>query len=230
MHSMRDRSKHSSPDISSRRGMTLLELMLVLALLVVVGAMAMPALKGPFANQRLRKAGEMIRVEWNRARIQAMKTGQIQMFRYETDGKVFYVQPYLTEQDYLEADAMESTARDPSMAAQATGTSGAAMPGAAASVQPQLRQRELPDGVIFAGGYFESDSRSAQIQQESQAALMAAGNQVAPILFYPDGTTSDAELILSNDQQLFVRVTLRSLTGIAKVSDLMNANELPSRY
>ncbi len=230
MHSLRERLKQSSHPVGSRRGMTLLELMLVLALLVVVGAMAMPALKGPFANQRLRKAGEMIRVEWNRARIQAMKTGQIQMFRYETDGTIFYVEPYLTEQDYLEADAMESTARDASMA-QSTGTSGGPMPGALPTVEPpQLRQRELPDGVIFAGGYFESDSRSAQIQQESQAALMAAGNQVAPILFYPDGTTSDAELILSNDQQLFVRVTLRSLTGIAKISDLMSANELPSRY
>jgi prepilin-type N-terminal cleavage/methylation domain-containing protein len=226
---MRDRPSHSGTSVNSRSGMTLLELMLVLALLVVVGAMAMPAFKGPFANQRLRKAGEMVRIEWNRARIQAMKTGQIQMFRYETDGKIFYVQPYLTEQDFLEADATESTARDPSLA-QAGGVT-APMPGAVSNTEPPtIRERELPDGVIFAGGYFESDSRSAQIQQESQATLMAAGNQVAPILFYPDGTTSDAELILSNDQQLFIRITLRSLTGISKVSELLSANELPSRY
>jgi prepilin-type N-terminal cleavage/methylation domain-containing protein len=227
---MRKRPSCFATSVNSRSGMTLLELMLVLALLVVVGAMAMPAFKGPFANQRLRKAGEMVRIEWNRARIQAMKTGQIQMFRYETDGRIFYVQPYLTEQDFLEADATESTARDPSLA-QAAGGSAGPIPGTIPDTQPPaIRERELPDGVIFAGGYFESDSRSAQIQQESQATLMAAGNQVAPILFYPDGTTSDAELILANDQQLYLRITLRSLTGISKVSELLSANELPSQY
>ncbi len=220
----------SRPMSLSRNGMTLLELMLVLALLVVMGAMALPAIRGPFSNQRLRKAGELVRIEWNKARIQAMKTGQIQTFRYETDGGVYYIEPYLTEQDWLEADAVESTARG-SSSAQATGTAMAPVSGSPVTgITPQVRQRELPEGVIFAGGYFESDSRSMEIQQETQSALMTAGNQVAPILFYPDGTTSDAELILSNDQNLFVRVTLRSLTGIAKVSDLLNANELPSRY
>ena len=182
---MHDRPSHTATSVNSRSGMTLLELMLVLALLVVVGAMAMPAFKGPFANQRLRKAGEMVRIEWNRARIQAMKTGQIQMFRYETDGRIVYVQPYLTEQDFLEADATESTARDPSL--DQAGGAALPMPGAVSNTEPPtLRERELPDGVIFAGGYFESDSRTAQIQQESQATLMAAGNHVSPSMYYPD--------------------------------------------
>ena len=67
--------------------MSLLELMLVLAMLVVIGAWRCRRF-GPFANQRLRKAGEMVRVEWAKARNQAMKTGQIQVFQYEAERTV----------------------------------------------------------------------------------------------------------------------------------------------
>ena len=111
----------------------------------------------------------------------------------------------------------------------ASGTVNPTSPSGAIA-QPQVRQRELPEGVLFAGGYFESDSRSMQLQQPTQANLMGAGQNVAPIYFYPDGTTSDAELILMNDQNVFIMITLRSLTGIAKVSDLLSSNELPTKY
>ncbi len=47
------------------------------------------------------------------------------------------------------------------------------------------------------------------------------------MLFYPDGTTSDARVALTNDDRnFFVVVSLRSLTGIAKVSELVTANEV----
>ena len=41
-----------------------------------------------------------------------------------------------------------------------------------------------------------------------------------PILFNPDGTTSDASLVLQNDKGQTIRVTLRGLTGIADASDV----------
>ena len=89
--------------------MTLLELMLVLGLLVMIGAMAMPAFQVPFEYHRLRQGGEVVRVEWNKARIKAMKTGQIQMFRYTANAHDYQVMPYFSQQDWLEADAAHST-------------------------------------------------------------------------------------------------------------------------
>ena len=111
-----------SPFPGARHGITLLELMLVLALLVIVGAMAYPSFRVPFQMQTLRKAGEQVRVEWCKARIKAMKTGQIQMFTFEPETGIFTLQPYYTEQDILEVDA--------SLSGIGTGGFGPGMPGA----------------------------------------------------------------------------------------------------
>jgi hypothetical protein len=39
-------------------------------------------------------------------------------------------------------------------------------------------------------------------------------------LFNPDGTTSDASILLQNDTGQTIRVTLRGLTGVADASDV----------
>ena len=87
------------------------------------------------------------------------------------------------------------------------------------------RNRKLPKGVVFVGGTVKSDTRSVEIQQETQGTLMMQTAGMEPILFYPDGTTSDAEVSLSNEQQMYVRVTLRGLTGTSRVSPLMSEQE-----
>ncbi len=212
--------------------MTLLELMLVLALMVMIGALVVPSLRGPFENYRLRKAGELVRVQWTKARVRAMKTGQIQMFQFAPGQSEFTIQPYYTEQDYLETDLEHSPG------GQLSGGSGVAptgpldpgsMPaGSPSSDAPAMQgdwNHRLPDGVVFVGGMVKSDTRTIQIEQQTQdgLALMTGGTE--PILFYPDGTTSDAEVSLSNDQQQYIRVTLRGLTGTVKVSRLMTAEE-----
>jgi Tfp pilus assembly protein FimT len=199
-----------------RRAMTLLELILVLALLVMIGAMSMPAFRVPFEYHRLRQAGEVVRVEWNKARIKAMQTGQVQMFRYTPQANTYEVMPYFSDQDWLEADAAHST-----------GLAGANQSLTAQTAdQAATTQRQLPQGVVFVQGEVETDARAYAIQQQVTGG--AAGAQEAtPVLFYPDGTTSDARVVLTNQyQQLYVVIRLRSLTGIAKVSDLLSSNEL----
>jgi Tfp pilus assembly protein FimT len=201
--------------------MTLLELMLVLGLLVMIGAMSMPALRLPFEYHRLRQGGELVRVEWNKARIKAMKTGQMQMFRYTANAHDYQVMPYFSPQDWLETDA-----------AHATGSGSASgnpelVAATQAADQAASSPRQLPEGVVFVQGEVETDSRSYEVQRQMQAAGTVGGLDSAPVLFYPDGTTSDARVVLTNQyQQLFVVVRLRSLTGIAKVSNLLTTDEL----
>lgn len=201
--------------------MTLLELMLVMGLLVMIGAMAMPAFRLPFEYHRLRQGGELVRVEWNKARIKAMKTGQIQMFRYTADANDYQVMPYFSQQDWLESDAAHSTG---------SGLSGDNQEMAAATQaadQAASMARALPEGAVFVRGEVESDTRSYEIQQQMQGASNTSSTESAPVLFYPDGTTSDARIVLTNQyQKLFVVVSLRSLTGIAKVSGLLTTDEL----
>ena len=46
-----------------------------------------------------------------------------------------------------------------------------------------------------------------------------------PIFFYPDGTTSDAQLTLKNDQGRSVELNLRGLTGTVDVGDILSVEE-----
>ncbi len=114
----------------------------------------MPAFQVPFEYHRLRQGGELVRVEWNKARIKAMKTGQIQMFRYTAQSSTYQVMPYFSQQDWLEADAAHSTGM---------GTTGAnqqmAMATQAAD-QASSVARELPEGVVFVQSEVETDTRS----------------------------------------------------------------------
>jgi hypothetical protein len=48
----------------------------------------------------------------------------------------------------------------------------------------------------------------------------SGGAWSSPVLFHPDGTTSDATVVLANDAGQTVRVTLRGLTGSSNVSDV----------
>ncbi len=203
--------------------MTLLELMLVLALLVAIGAMAMPAFQVPFEHHRLRQAGELVRVEWNKARIKAMKTGQIQMFRYTPASGTYQVLPYFTQQDWLEADAAHS------VSSTLAGANRQMQAATAAADNAAQVERELPEGVVFVSGEVATDTRSLRIADPSAAANVAGGCDMAPVLFYPDGTTSDARLVLTNQyQRLFIVVSVRSLTGLVRVSGLVPSDELPS--
>jgi Tfp pilus assembly protein FimT len=192
----------------------------VLTMLVVIGALSLPAFRAPFANQRLRKAGELIRVEWAKARNQAMKTGQIQVFRYAADGQAYWVEPYLTEQDALELD--RDTARQLGLESSLGRVATPRLPAG----QDGPISKQLPEGVVFAGGAVDSDSRLMLVQQEFAGPRAAGSRDTIPILFYPDGTSSDTRLILMNEQQFFVLIALRGLTGIARVSDLLSYDQI----
>jgi len=79
--------------------------------------------------------------------------------------------------------------------------------------------------MTFVGGETTLDSRAAMISAESTTMLSAEAGWSQPILFYPDGTTSDARLTVANEQGRYIDVTLRGLTGVVKVSDVYLGQE-----
>jgi len=67
---------------------------------------------------------------------------------------------------------------------------------------------------------------SAQIDNTSMADMVSA-NWSEPVLFYPDGSTSQTEVRLaSDDLQIFVLVRIRGLTGVAYVTGVMSQQEV----
>ena len=91
----------------------------------------------------------------------------------------------------------------------------------------QLRY-QLPEGIVFQQGATEIDLRMSLAQEELAAIDQTAQNWSQPILFYPDGSTSEARLFLSNQAGVrFIAIRLRSLTGIPVVSGVLSQEELP---
>lgn len=198
-----------------RRAFTLMEMMLVLALLVTVGALVLPALRGPWENQRLLKSADLIRAQLTRARVEAMKNGRMYVFRYVTASNEYSVEPWSGEMDSLEAS---QTAPTQDSAAVPRQTDDRPHPLGVAG-------RLLPDGIQFFSGENQVDARLTQATQPTSSAAQSPDGGPPPIVFYPDGSTSDARLVLTNEAY-FVEITLRGLTGMVRVSELLSNEEL----
>ncbi len=191
----------------SRRGYTLMEIVLVLALLVAITALAMPAIRGLMAGQRLENAADIVRAEWGKARARAIKTGRIYVFRFAVNDGSYMVQPWFAEDDYLETSA---TAQP--LAGRRPAQGAAAMTGGST--------KWLPEGVLFVSSQTLQDTRSGEVEQGLGA--NGSSNTVArPVLFYPDGTTSTAQLILADERQNYIEISLRGLTGVATVREIL---------
>ncbi len=73
----------SRPARGCRSAFTLIELVLVLAIVVIMVGLSWPILEKPMAYERLRHAADQVMAEWTFARVEAMRTGDHQIFRYE---------------------------------------------------------------------------------------------------------------------------------------------------
>jgi prepilin-type N-terminal cleavage/methylation domain-containing protein len=200
---------------SAPRGMTLLELMLVLALICIVVAVAMPTLRGTLSNQRLRKSADLVRAAFSRARVEAMRSGQIQAFHYQIEGN-----KYLTVPWYVAEVAVADGETD---------VAEVLSPVAPAGVISLDNADSLPEDVRFtiqAEGFLEQPE-PMQLE-EAVSELPDDGTGTAwspPILFYPDGTASDARVVLANRRGWLATVQLRGLTGISLVDPLERVEE-----
>jgi Tfp pilus assembly protein FimT len=207
------------------RGITLLEVLLVMALLVALAGMAMPTIKAPMDNLRLRKAADIVRTEWVRSRVKAMETGRTYTFRYEPTGSQYVVEVWAANDDYLESASLRNSVTGTTVAP--TGAAPADTNQLAACGEP-ARTEELPENVFFVASEATEDVRGAMLS-ETQQLQGAVIDQTfsSPIFFYPDGTTSTARLVLANHRQRQVTLTIRGITGIVEVSDMVSGEPLP---
>jgi prepilin-type N-terminal cleavage/methylation domain-containing protein len=178
---------------AGRRGYTLFEVLLVMAIIISVMTAAVPIFRNSFEVERIRKGADVLRTAWSKARVQAMTSGQTHVFRFEYASNQFVV------------------------AVWDTGESDAEASNTAAAVE---RPGVLPDGIVFHAAEKVAEARSAETD--------AGGGQTAPqIFFYPDGTTSTAQVLITNaKQERFLKVQLRGLTGIPYVGEVVSADEL----
>lgn len=195
-----------------RKGFTLLELLLTMTVLAAIAAVSIPHLGLLLGDRRLVRAGEQVRIEMTRVRVDAMRQGRVMMIETINGGNSIRIRPFQSV-----ADATEAIDQTGSQSALLSG----AKQGTMITVATDSTQRlvELPVEVSVESVNVVSAARAMEIERLSIAEL--AGRWSRPILFYPDGSTSTAVVVLKHQSFGRLTVRLRGITGEATLDEVM---------
>lgn len=164
-------------------------MMLVLIVLVATLAISFPSLSRIYGHHQLRQGAELAQVRLTSARVHALESGIIYQFRYEPGGRRFVVLPY-------EMDAV-------------TARTGEASSGGGLYKQAD----ELSANARFASGGGTQNLSDSLLSGMPNAGTLIGVAWSAPILFFPDGTSTSAIIDVADPKGDTVRLSVRSLTG-----------------
>ena len=191
---------------SARRGYTLLELLIVVAVMLVVAGLTLPALSRPFAKSKLRDAAKQLRVGLVRARLEAIRAGAPQQFRYQPGGGLYEIAARSTAEGGGFLPVPQEDAFDEAPAVEESADAAAA-------------QFELPEGIRFFDPLAPDAAPDQSVSIESTGSE-GDGSWSTPIVFYPNGRTFNALVRLYGEYDYCVDVTLRGLTGASRIGEI----------
>jgi len=218
-----DPSAFHRSDSVHRVAFTLLELLLTLAILAAVAAVVIPRLDGLLASSELDRAAKLLMVEMTRARVDAMREGQVRMLEVSPETSDFRIRPFSSL-----ADATETNDISVGTSALLTGADQAVF----VPLEPETgvtKQRQLPTSVLFGEVSVAATARSNHIAQSATEMSVPTDDvpmeTTTPVMFYPDGTTSDAAIEVKHPEMGARLVKLRGITGdVTIVETILNSD------
>jgi prepilin-type N-terminal cleavage/methylation domain-containing protein len=114
-----------------RRGFTIVEMLLVVAVIIALGAVAYPTLSAMYGDVKVKAAADAVRASWTEARAHAIEDGRPYRFAVQPGTGKFRVAP--------DADGFWD------------GSSGDAS-GSDGDAPPYTQEGDLPNGIQFAVG------------------------------------------------------------------------------
>ncbi|MEY2612873.1 MAG: hypothetical protein RL069_1685 [Planctomycetota bacterium] len=220
--------------LSRRSGFTLFELILVLIILVTLAAIAFPTLEAMVSSRRLQQSAERLQNELLEARVEAMKTGQAQVFRATINGNTYTIEPWLSGNENSDASA-GATVMSASGVVETERTSTGQV--ALSSISADGDAKQLDNDVQFMGIETLVDARNAlEIQKSGETVPMAgvgtavSGGISSPLLVYPDGSSTTAQIILADSRGRRMAIQLRGVTGRSSIVRLatVDASSIPA--
>ena len=185
--------------VPGRSGFTLLELLVVVAILVMMAALVAPTVVKQMRETRVAQAAESLRETISRSRTFALDTGIDYQFRYEPNGRNFVVLPL--ELEVADANSIVGSS-ETSNYVRLTG--------------------QLSDGFRLQATNDETLTletlEAAWFGQLDNALQLSKAVWSLPIIFRFDGTADDAEFQVTTDEQLTADLSIRGLTGSVSVS------------
>ena len=165
-------------------------MLLVLVILVLTAGLVWPSLDAAFAHYQLRQAAELVRANLTAARVRAIEAGIVYQFRFQSG-----------RGDYTITPVEEKSGGGPS-SADSGSTSWTV-------------EESLPGNAFFSAASVVTAAESAG----AGPVAVGDGSGSHVLLFYPDGSTDDALVVVSDAKQVSVDVSLRGLTGVVTVSE-----------
>lgn len=209
-------SSRNSPTggrLSARAAFTLVELLIVIALLATVVSFGLPSLRKLSAKGELRTAARQLRVTLLETRLAAIDSGRPASFRYQAGAGQFEV-----ERSARRVAPSDAASRRQDAAELDPFDSG--VPAADEVTEPD----SLPRGVRFAD--------PASVGQPAPAAAASdvpeAGVWTEPMVFYPNGRTRNAKIVLINESYR-IELSLRGLTGTVQISQVEQLPQLEAQ-
>ena len=214
----------STPRASRRSALTLFELLLVLAILVALAGVAIPTFDSMVSSRRLGQSVEKLRNEIMSGRVTAMRTGQAQMIRMTLQGKDYSISPWLGGSEAEDASA-GATVMQAGQIIQTQATTGG---GAKSTSELANSTLQLSEGVSFSIVETLVDSRNASAIEQGGGTVPTSGGSSqgdgsglsSPLLLYPDGTCTTAQIVLIDDRGRRMAIQLRGVTGQLKTMRL----------
>ena len=212
MVQLSDRKDHSPNSLpgSARAGFTLLELLLVLAVLVTLASLSWPQMMRYMEENALKQSVETVRRELAATRIMAIESGLTYQFRFEPTSQAFVVLPF----DRPETVATDSQTASPSKVKTGTGR---------LSSDCQFEPATDKSGQLM-GGQRLDDIWLAMLQD---GALYTQTVWSQPILFRPNGESQDARLVVRDKVGNTIELTVRGLTGAVRVQRMRRPDVQP---
>jgi type II secretory pathway pseudopilin PulG len=177
--------------MQSRRGYTLLELVLVGALMVIIAALSYPSIDSMYSYYKVQAATDAVRAAWANARIHAMEEGRAYRFSVIPGKGNYRVAPDSAE--FWSGSTPEHDPNNPFL----------------------VCEEALPSKVHFALQGVGSDGPEGDNEEPGK---VDAAQYITVAIFNPDGTAQDdCEITFHHGSTRGMTLSLRSITGMGTV-------------
>ena len=193
---------------ASERGFTMMELLLVMAIIAVLSAISMPALKGFASTRRLKASAQTVRNLLVFARDMAIteRTGHLVVLDLDRGQCWLASSETFNPQEPLASVLTEGTTRQQNTTAAETVQQGLTRTGGILGVPQALEQQVTLEAVIT--------------NHNGQTAHVNSG--VEYVYFSPTASSEDTQIYLRNRQNRVMSVTVEAASGRVSVRQLTN--------
>ena len=202
----------------ARDGYSLMEMLIVLAIMAAMAAFALPSLQGPLDKSRLRSSARQVRAALAKTRSLAIREGTSLVFQFEAGGRNWTIErkgtsPLLQQSATADVYGLPSALQTDRVTIEESPESS--------ERSSILRQGQLPEGVTFAAALPLTEPTAISDFDDGPADDMGASFPTLrsqSVSFRPNGRSEDKTLTIVGSREFVIDVAVRGLTSAVSYS------------